>query len=117
MRGRRLHRADDSNAQPQLLPVWAVLLGFFAGPGWPTILGIGLETYPQYAGMLSSANMMFTNIGSMVGAFAVGAASDQLGMQTAMWAAVLFAAAGAVVGGGAAAAAKKRMCRSQEAQA
>ena len=98
---------------PQLLPVWAVLMGFFAGPGWPTILGIGLETYPQYAGMLSSANMMFTSIGSMIGAFAVGAASDQLGMQTAMWAAVLFAAVGAAVGGGAAVWAARRRKKAQ----
>ena len=103
--------------RPELIPVWAVLLGFFAGPGWPTALGIGLETYPQCAGMLSSANMMFTNIGGMVGAFVVGAASDHLGMQMAIWATVLFAAVGAVVSGFAAATAKKRMRRSQEAQA
>lgn len=103
--------------RPQLLPIWAVMMGFFAGPAWPTILGIGLETYPQYAGMLSSANMMFTSIGSMVGAFVVGAASDQLGMQMAIWATALFAAVGAVVSGFAAATAKKRVRRSQEAQA
>ena len=63
--------------------------------------------------MLSSANMMFTSIGSMIGAFAVGAASDQLGMQTAMWAAVLFAAVGAAVGGGAAVSAARRRKKAQ----
>ena len=63
--------------------------------------------------MLSSANMMFTSIGSMVGAFVVGAASDQLGMQAAMWAAVLFAAVGMAVGGCAAASAARRRSKTQ----
>lgn len=100
---------------PGLVLVWAVLFGLAAGPGWPTILGIGLEAFPERAGLLSSVNMMFTNVGGMVGAYVVGAASDMLDMRTAIWAAVAFAAMGAIVGGAAHAAARRRSQRKQEA--
>ena len=91
-----------------LMLAFAVLFGLAAGPGWPTILGIGLEAFPERAGLLSSVNMMFTNVGSMLGAFIVGAASDALGMRAAIWAVVGFAAAGAMAGGLAFAAAQKQ---------
>lgn len=100
---------------PGLVLVWAVLFGLAAGPGWPTILGIGLEAFPERAGLLSSVNMMFTNVGSMLGAYAVGAASDLLGMQTAIWAAVAFAVVGAVVGGAAHGTARRKQEAEQAA--
>lgn len=102
--------------RPELMIVWAILFGLAAGPGWPTILGIGLEAYPQCAGLLSSINMMFTNLGSMLGGFAVGAASDAIGMRMAVWAVVAFAALGAAASGWASAAAKRRE-RRQRGQA
>ncbi len=113
--GRSGAGADDTVAHPGLVLVWAVLFGLAAGPGWPTILGIGLEAFPERAGLLSSVNMMFTNVGSMLGAYAVGAASDLLGMQTAIWAAVAFAVVGAVVGGAAHGTARRKQEAEQAA--
>ena len=58
--------------------------------------------------------MMFTNLGSMLGGFAVGAASDAIGMRMAVWAVVAFAALGAAASGWASAAAKRRERRQGE---
>lgn len=83
---------------PVVSLLWCAIFGLFAGPGWPTILSIGMDTFPRESGKAYSLICIGSGLGAMLGNLAVGKMVDMAGIGNAFYLVAVFAVAGLVTG-------------------
>lgn len=83
---------------PVVSLVWCALFGLFAGPGWPTILSIGMDTFPRQSGKAYSLICIGSGLGAMLGNLMVGRVVDIVGIGDAFYLVAAFAVAGLAAG-------------------
>ena len=83
---------------PVVSLIWCAIFGLFAGPGWPTILSIGMDTFPRESGKAYSLICIGSGLGAMLGNLAVGKMVDMAGIGNAFYLVAAFAAAGLATG-------------------
>ncbi len=66
---------------PVVSLVWCAIFGLFAGPGWPTILSIGMDTFPGQSGKAYSLICIGSGLGAMLGNLVVGKMVDVAGIR------------------------------------
>ncbi len=83
---------------PVVSLLWCAIFGLFAGPGWPTILSIGMDTYPRQSGKAYTLICIGSGLGAMLGNLAVGKMVDVAGIGNAFYLVAAFAVAGLAAG-------------------
>lgn len=83
---------------PVVSLVWCAIFGLFAGPGWPTILSIGMDTFPGQSGKAYSLICIGSGLGAMLGNLVVGKMVDVAGIGNSFFLVAAFALAGLATG-------------------
>ncbi len=101
---------------PVVSLIWCAIFGVFAGPCWPTILSMGMDTFPKQSGRAHSLIGIGSGLGAMFGNVAMGKVVDTTGVGNAFYLVASFAVAGVVTGFFAIKASRKKLQADKEAE-